>query len=171
MLFRPPGTAFEACTGIATRLLQRHYDSCLLPLRISQRYPKSSLPPQNKTLQRLQPCSKSCTTRFACAVRSRWCHSPHSSGLGDRKRIRHCPRVRTSINSNSSLSCSMQLRTLLTIIGIAHLLKSYPPTLSKRRTKSKHYFRYLFALWMTAWRSLRLYGCGVRLSPIHLNPK
>jgi hypothetical protein len=89
------------------------YNTNTLPLYIYKRY--SALTSICFYTQRMQPCSRSCSTNCAIDTRSRRSHSARSSRESGRKRVRYCPRVRTSSNSNSSLSRSIQLRTLLCV--------------------------------------------------------
>ena len=51
-------------------------------------------------------------------------------GVNRRNRVTYCPRVRNSSSSNSSLSCSMQLRTLIRRSVMGHLLKTDRATIA-----------------------------------------
>ena len=137
------GSRFRSPPGTAPRLLLVRYDNGTLPLRTVSRYPSSLAP--TASLQRLHPCSSSWSSKLESASCSRRSHSACSARDNRRRRVRYCPRVRTSINSISSLSCSMQDRTASCFWGIAYLLKTDRHTVPRRRTKSKRYFRLLFA--------------------------
>ena len=106
----------------------------------------SRSPPVLNLVHRLQSCSRSWSASRATADRSRRSHSARSSRESARNRVKYRPRVRTSSNSNSSLSRSIQLRTLRTRRGMGDLLKTSSLSMPQQRTKSKHYFRLCFAL-------------------------
>ena len=95
---------------------------------------------------RWHPCSASWSRSRVCAACSRPSNAVRSSGVRFRSRLRFLPRLRASESSSSSLSRSRQLRTPFESSRIGHLLKTTNSKLPLWRTKSKQYFRLMFAL-------------------------